>query len=261
MISKKNCFSGSVFFFFKILLMFTVVALTLIKCVDKRDSKDSSAIGITVCYKSGKQCKALNRIYFVKIDKANNNPCSQDDFILSNYPVIPAKSSGIDVFLLNAKPGKYAAIGGTAEEEIHFPGEKKKTIKRLYFFPEQMITLTVTDLKPAQFSYMGNYVIDDTGKPRLPDLYKIRNADEAQMHYCRMIRPDRANPTKGSCLFEASASFFDVMIDADEEYETVYAAKILKSDKSRRAEMIFLKRSHRVLSRTEWLPLIEKAMK
>ena len=124
-----------------------------------------------------------------------------------------------------------------------------------------MITLTVTVLKPAQFSYMGNYVIDDTGEPLLSDLYKIRNADNAQMHYCRKIRPDRAEPTKKSCLFEIFGSFFDTMIDADEEDETVYAAKIINSDKNRRAEVNFLKRSHRLLGRTEWLPLIEKSMK
>jgi len=260
MILKGWHFTGSVFSLVKIILFFTFVTLAFTQCADKRKSPDSSAIGITVCYKSGKQCKPLNRIYFVKIDNSNNDPCSQDDFILSNYPVIPARSNEKDVFFLNAKFGKYAAIGGTSEEEINFPGEKKKTRKRLYFFPEKMITLTITDLKPAQFAYMGNYVIDDTGEPRLSDLYKIRKADKAQLHYCRMMRPDRAKPTKKSCLFEIFGSFFDTMIDAEEEDETVYAAEIINSDKSRLEEMNFLKRSHRVLSRTEWLPLIEKAM-
>lgn len=260
MISTKGCFPDSPFSFVKTLLFVTFVALAFTQCVDKRKSPDSSAIGITVCYKSGKQCRELDWIYFVKIDNANNDPFYQDDYILSNYSIRPAANSKRDVILLNAKPGKYAAIGGTSEVDISFPGEKKKIRKRIYFFPEQMITLTVTDLKPAQFAYMGSYIIDDTGEPRLSDLYKIKNADKAQMHYCRMMRPDRAKPSKKSCLFEIFGSFFDTMIDADEENETVYAAKIINSDKNREEEINFLKRSHHVLSRTEWLPLIEKAM-
>jgi len=257
--SKKHISLSSI-----LLIFIPMVFLIQLQCVNKRSSPDSSAICITVKYLSENRFikspnyTCLSTIYFIKVNNNNSNLYSQNDFLLSNYPVT-MRRAGENTYLLNAEPGRYAAIGGKIEEEYTRAGGKHNDSKkriRIFFFPKEMIPLTVVDLRPSEFKHMGTYTIKHKGEPKLSEFFRIRNADSAQMHYCRLIKPGSVNPSAGSMT---SGFLYETYIAEDDD-ETVYAAKMTKHDNSRKAEIDGLRRAIRELSSTDWPPLIHKAL-
>jgi len=230
-----------------------IITCTAPCCIhNKRSSPDSSAIGIDVLYKSGSRYYPLTFVTFIKIDPAHPDIYFQKKTIGSNM------TWNGHVHLLNAKPGRYIAVAGFDSTTTRdYRGKDESTISRSYFFTKEMIALTVIDLKPAEFRYMGYFLIDHMGKPGMKDLYKIRNADAAQLHYCGIIAPQRARPSVGSCIYSEAMNALTAPNDSD----STYAAKLISRDKSEEANQRFLRAALGTLSGTEWAPLIRKQMR
>jgi len=240
-------------------IILSSIFLIQAQCVNKRSSPVSSAISINVHYISdskyinGSNRIPLNKVYFIKLNKKNNNLYTQTNIRIGRI-------IGKNIYLLNAEPGKYAAIGGQRLDEERATRTSNASEKSIiYFFPKNMIPLTVVNIGTSDFKHMGNFIIDDKGEPRISEMLKIRNADSAQIHYCRLIRPDSADPSKSSCLLGCLASYLLFLIpNSTDEDETVYAAKMISQDKSRKARKEALRRALRDLSGTEWVTLIKK---
>jgi len=228
----------------------------------KRSSSQSSAISINVKFPYFSQTRDLNEIYFVKLDNTNQNLYTQNKYIRSSYIIEDRQSTGrsSNVFLLNAEPGRYAAIGGSWSD----PDRRKNNSNEMYplnvyFFPKRMISLTVVNLGPNQFKHMGDYIIDSRGNPELKDLFKIKNADSAQLHYCRLIKPDSADPSAKSCASGCCSSFLDSLTSST-PLESVYAAKLVRHNKSKSTLGKAFSRSLRQLSGTAWVPLLKREL-
>ena len=102
-------------------------------------------------------------VYFIKVDK-EEDLYTQEDIIQSNY------ANGGQVYLLNAEPGRYAAVASFYLRV----GNKWTTI-----FPKELIKLTEVTVAPGTIAFMGDYVVDsDTG---------TENYDDAQSHYSRLV--------------------------------------------------------------------------
>ncbi len=222
-----------------------------------RKGPSSSAIGINVYLESGGHLTSLSNVFFVRVNPRLGGIYTQKDFIHSNLKYDKT------IYLLNAQPGRYIAIGAYREERDSVTGDRSRSKKKKnYFFPKNMIPLTVIDLGPAEFRYMGTYIIKHNGKPRFKEYYRIRKADSAQLHYCKLIDPDHVNPTAGSytrsCLLDIlwSASTRD---DRQDE-ELSYAGKLIRHNSGKNQEKQFLKQSSKHLSGTDWIPLIKKRL-
>jgi hypothetical protein len=262
---SKSSWNASIlnekFRFMRLCSCIIVIFLTgMISCMSlfNRKGPSSSAIGINVYLKSGGYLTPLKHVFFVRVNPKQGDIYSQKDFIRSNLKYDKY------IYLLNAQPGRYIAIGAYREERDGDPKDRSTSRKKKnYFFPKNMIPLTVIDLGPAEFRYMGTYIIKHRGEPRLKEFYRIRKADSVQLHYCKLIDPDHVNPTAGSytrsCLSDVlwSASTGD---DRDDE-ELSYAGKLIRHNRGKTEEKQFLRESSEHLSGTDWIPLIKKRLR
>ena len=89
--------------------------------------------------------------------------------------VIPSNfSKKKQVYLLNARPGRYVAVGA----EIRGPG-------RYTIFPNRAaIAATEIEVVAGEITFMGDYLFDLK--------VKMKQADPAQAHYLRLIAPGAA---------------------------------------------------------------------
>ncbi|HPB83518.1 MAG TPA: hypothetical protein PK200_15870, partial [Spirochaetota bacterium] len=178
--------------------------------------------------------------------------CSQKKFIHSNM------TWNNRIYLLNASPGRYAVVAARDEiKHSNFKGKEESITTKTYFFPRAMVMATVIDLGTAEVRYMGHHVVDHKGKPGAGEFFKIRNTDSVQFHYCKLISPYQANPSAGFCLLDL---FFQTLTQANHN-EYAYAAKTVRSDRTRRAEQNFLRSALEDLSGSEWVPLIRRRMR
>jgi hypothetical protein len=131
-----------------------------------------------------------NAVYFVRVVE-DADRYRADSLIDSNY------TDGRDVYLLNAKPGRYVAIGcrlaghpapagaavpvapGFSVGVAFSPGPAT------VMFSKADILLTEVEVRPGAVVFMG--VIETHSST------KTRESDEAQAHYLRIISPEAAN--------------------------------------------------------------------
>ena len=149
-------------------LLSACVALSAPKPVDQK----ASVVAISISLKAPlvsflRQTPQV--AYFVRLDK-DGNPASGYTPIASN------KGSGGDLFLFNAKPGRYAVVGAMYSKSNQ-PGTSKTTVSSTSsgsstftlsftprnafgtFFTEELIKLTTVTVKPGEFNYIGDFVI------------------------------------------------------------------------------------------------------
>jgi len=158
--------------------------------------KDSASLGITVVSDSRTGFEVvesidLTQVFFIRLtDK--EDALTKKAVYKSNYYYAPLISGfqigGIDTFLLGAEPGFYAAVGGIGKG--HVTGAIF-----LIFFPERMIRETITEVKPNEFVYMGNYILKRTsyrkqmdGPDKIQnDYFSSRLFDEEHRYYGKQL--------------------------------------------------------------------------
>jgi len=137
-----------------------------------------SAIGISVST-NDPIAPEIREVYFVKLEK--------DEDLLTSKELIASNFSGHGQFyLLNAKPGRYAAVACLSRKKVRiFLPDMFFEI----FFSRELIKPMVTSVGPGQVAFMGKYVVA-VGSWR-------EDADEAWTHYFRILQ---AYPPAGSFL-------------------------------------------------------------
>ena len=96
-----------------------------------------------------------------------------DDILRSNH------ASGGRYYLLNARPGSYAAIASTKWVPALFPGGSGG--KRTVFFSRELAEKTRVDVGPGEIGFMGRFdVLASTA---------FSGGDEVQRHFRQIITP------------------------------------------------------------------------
>jgi hypothetical protein len=148
-------------------------------------SADSCALALSV--RTIRPNEASRRhatsIYFVRLGEGAD-PAAAEPVILSNH------SQGRVVYLLNDKPGTYAAVASL---------EKKDGRTFVNYFPVDLIRKTVTTVGPGEFAYMGTTDLEVTGIGGTPD--------KSQSHYEDLIQPNYRSKSLAFRIFDRSRFF------------------------------------------------------
>jgi hypothetical protein len=186
-----------------------------------------------------------HRVYFVRVEEGDD-PLSQEVLIPSNY------FEDAYVYLLNARPGHYAAVavawlheGGptqTATMPIGggggFSGSASYSytpppVEDVTLLPENAIQGTLVEVKPGSVAFMGEWVLS---KPWLKEIGGDDDADAAQRHYFRLMEVQGI----GTSHHRGSEP---------------------KSDRSDGAWLAFLPHARKRLADTGWSGIIEDTVK
>ncbi len=132
---------------------------------------ERGSIGITV--RSLAPMRAIRssatQIFFVRIEE-DIDPLAADAVIPSNF------SQGKQVYLLNAKPGRYVAVAADLKA-APLSGMDLKAV-----FSQELIPLTEVTVTPGEMVFAGEYLIATH--------LGMEKGDPAQTHYYRLIAPE-----------------------------------------------------------------------
>jgi hypothetical protein len=198
------------------LVIFTI-ACGVPKNLRVPENKESSIIGISV--KTITLSIFRNKaevVYFVKLDEKDENNIG-NKIIATNY------ARGDYAYLINAKPGKYAAVAS-----LFFQTEESYNT----FFDAAAIQASIVEVGPNQVVYAGDLVIEN----QMKNLYQNieQNGDKSQLHYYSILK-----------------SFM---------YGTFYCGTPIKTGNTKEAQGDFLTKTRTYFKDTEWIPLIDKSI-
>lgn len=203
-------------------IVFILVSLSLIGCglpknLRSVDEKDSSVIGISIRTIT---LKIFNNkpetVYFVKLDEKDENNLG-NKIIPSNY------ARGDYVYLINARPGKYAAVASFFTQTDNSYNS---------FYDAAIIRSTVIDVGPNQIVFAGKLSIEN----KMKNLYQNieQNGDKAQLHYYNLLK-----------------SFM---------YGTFYCGAHSSFERTKDQENDFLMITKKYFKDSDWLPLIDSRL-
>jgi hypothetical protein len=182
--------------------------------------------------------------YFVKLEDGADL-FAQKKIIQSNLTV------GEDMYLINAEPGTYAAVGMEAVQEREKKEDEKKhpydneTMKfyKQVFFPKKMIELTKVTVGPDSAAFMGMYMVSE---PKFTERGRI--LDNAQKHFYKVVAPQ---------VYKAPG--YKVLEDMGKDYR-VFGAVLSVVRNNTDYEKKFLKRAMRTLKKSRWVPVLQKKL-
>jgi hypothetical protein len=185
-------------------------------------------------------------VYFVRVGEGAD-PFAQAELIESNLVY------GDYAYLLNAGPGRYAAVAAMA---WHKTGENDSFGNEMMgyhiiYFPKEMIERSMVSVGPDGAGFMGDFWVAQPPFGEMPEV-----VDEAQSHYHRILME----------LLEAQGGVKDdAPLKKRVRYQlpgiAVYGAKMMDiSDWSEEAGVKFLKRSVRYLMGTGWDTLMQREL-
>lgn len=192
----------------------------------------SAALGIYVKLKApvGPFSNYPDRVYFVRMDK-EEDIYTPSEIVRSNYV------KGDYVYLLNAAPGRYAAVASFRELRTQQGGRTTYTT----LFSEELIKHTQTVVVSEAMAFMGEYVLDTS--PRMDE------ADSAQIKYFHVMAPN-------AVLGGVGASILNIMTEGE-----VYHKGMLKeAHKDTQAEKNFLVTSADSFKGTGWGEMIQRRL-
>jgi hypothetical protein len=215
-------------------------------------------------------------VYFIRLDEEKEppNPFLRTTLYRSNY------THGNQIYLLNATPGRYAAVvvffERTPPPPPLAPGSPPVASgppKEFWtYFPEDVIRQTEVTVPPGAIRYMGDFVIDQA--------VGMKNADEAQDYYHRFViyshdkmigdflKGTEKRPVEamvGTILYYsvadlASLSTPNLIARVLLFGEASYGGSAKSVDRSPQAEASFLKKASEQFQTTGWMPSIQKRL-
>lgn len=253
-------------------------------------NSQSAAIGISLVIRPPLRLFGLAdqktdmTVYFIRLDEEKEppNPFLRTTLHRSNY------THGNQVYLLNATPGRYAAVvvffEKTLPPPLSAPGAPPVASgppKEFWtYLSEDVIRRTEVTVPPGAIRYMGDYVIDQA--------VGMKNADDVQDHYHRFViyshdkmigdflkgmeKGERQQEAilgttliVGTILYYsiadlASLSTPNLMARALLFDEASYGVSVYSADRSPQAEAAFLKKAGEQFQTTGWMPSIQKRL-
>ena len=192
--------------------------------------------------------KSAVQIFFVRLEGGDEDAFSAEQVIPSNY------SKKKQVYLLNAKPGRYVAVaanlGSQATAGSMSPvgggfsvGYQPPVMKYSAFFSMAMIPQTEVTVVPGEMVFMGDLLAKGSTK--------MENADAAQAHYYRMLSPEAAEKGYLARTFSGSAVYRAELesVSKDVATESSFWSRALKKVfKKEPAWQAFVQRQQQVLA-------------
>ena len=208
----------------------TILLLSGCKSVPPPEPLGSNSSMIALALKNRAPIKLFSnspdRVYFVRLEEGDN-PNTAISLVPSNY------AKGNYIYLLNAEPGRYAAVASMRVQRrmaapaapssglsISFGAASKSTYTT--YFAEDIIEMTQVTVTPGSINFIGEYTVDDA---------KLKDADQAQLHYYRLIEPGAEKNRGLLSLFAGEleisyqGSLHEVQRDAEAEAKFLAAAK------------------------------------
>ena len=203
--------------------------------------KERSIIGISVNVRAPIRLfsNQAQRVYFVRIE--SGEPTYQEALIASNY------TKGDYVYLLNARPGRYAAVAASSSNVSRgplfpstSPSGPSMTVRftSTIYLSEKLIRASVVEVKPATVAFMGEFIVDSS--------IGVEGADPAQAHYYRLLEPGA----------ETRSAFATLMSG-----EQAYRAADYQSDHSNIAQQKFLDYTRQAIEEAGWTSVLQNPVK
>lgn len=205
--------------------------------IPRMEDPQTSVIGIQIETQApvGIFSHKPDRIFFVRID--NEDDITQNLVIPSNF----AKDGRI--YLLNARPGKYAAVAAfRSQAGLPFAPAPQPGIsvsvtvgKTGYttYFSKELIEATKINVVPGEVVFMGSYVVKQS--------VGLENAEPIQNHYANLLAPG------------SSKSGFGHLLSGDYHYRGMTGEA--KRDSDARTE--FIKKARGDLAEGGWEPILK----
>lgn len=154
---------------------------------------ESAALGITVESRSepGRATSAADAVYFVRLESGTELGRTRK-VLRSNF------SKGDRVYLLNAKPGRYAVVAASEtvlREASRRDGDSDRfrTVETLdnfrvftSYFDTPLIQGTEVEVAPGAFAVLGRFLVQVRGA--------IEDGDALQVHFHRVVDPKLVDP-------------------------------------------------------------------
>ena len=159
----------------------------------------------------------IQTVYFIKLDK-RSNIVSYNTVIKSNY------NNKECIYLLNAEPGRYAAIAAFEKDAPSQPdwqnrGSRASSYNSFYFSTD-IIKLSEVEVMPGEISFMGSFTLQK------PWSISFSNADEAQLHFSGLLQPDLADGEKENSFIKITSG----TLCGSADYAVAVSTKELKKD-------------------------------
>ena len=154
------------------------------------------ALGIAVRYEVPlfHNTEPAFRVFFVRVREEADRLAGE-----SLVPSTLAKEG--QVFLLNARPGRYVAVAAS------FPHPNGRGAPFNGLFAEGMIPLTETEVRPGEMAFAGAYRVDTSRK--------AAQLDAAQLHYFRLVSPESAASGRLGHGLTGEATYLASLQEAD----------------------------------------------
>ncbi len=194
----------------------------------------------------------FNSVLFIKLPDSVNTYKVEEGF-WSNFRWMN------QYYLLDPSPGRYAVAVGSISiksprQTVAIAGpvsiDAEGTGAWTTYFPLELIKLTEVVVDSGEMAFMGDY--------RIKTSRGVKNADEVQQHYHKLIAPDYAEHPAASRAAEVGF----VMLTGVYTTRNFYLAKVKTSGRNSGTEIKFLARARksRILKRKGWLNLIDKRL-
>ena len=162
---------------------------------------ERGSIGVTIRAippaKFGKM--AAMQVYFVRLAEG-------EDVLDAEYVIPSSYSNKKQVYLLNAKPGRYVAVA--ARLKGGGVGWEYEAFFSMEMLPEMEVTVV-----PGKLVFMGDFVLNTSTK--------MAEADRAQSHFYRLILPDVAGKGfMGRTFISQNAPYTATLKSVDKGAET-----------------------------------------
>lgn len=150
------------------------------------------------------------QVYFVRLG-------DDVDMFAAEFVVPSDFSKKTQVYLLNAKPGRYVAVAAELRGLGTVPGDF------VVFFDRAMIPRTEVEVVAGEVVFMGDWLVDLKTK--------MREADETQNHYLRLVEPDAARKGFHGRTFSREYMYRGELVETDVTAATEAAFWKLARDK------------------------------
>ena len=169
--SNKLCIRlSSTFFLLSMLVSISFAEAKKLRLPAPDPERGAIAVTVRGRFPLGQKAPAV-QVYFVRL--------GEDVDMYAAESIVPSDfSKGKQVYLLNAKPGRYVAVAAQLGGMGAAGGEY------VVFFDRAMIPQTEIEVTPGRITFMGDLSVDLK--------VKMSKADEAQMHYFRLVEPAAA---------------------------------------------------------------------
>jgi hypothetical protein len=131
--------------------------------IPRPEDPERSVIGIQIESQGGILSQKPDAVFFVAME--NDGALSQDYVFTSNF------TQGDRMYLLNARPGKYAAVA-TFRSQMNSVGFTT-------YFSKELIEATRMDVRPGEAVFMGSYVVHMS--------IGLKEAEPIQRHYANVL--------------------------------------------------------------------------